>query len=206
MSTREWLSTLDPRLQKQLEFLIEIDKLKTILRASHISDNTRQENSAEHSWHICMFALVLAEHANENIEVSRVITMLLLHDIVEIDAGDAPLHGTQDPKHAAKEQAAAQRLFQLLPDDQADKMRGLWEEFEAGASADARFAHSVDRLQPVMLNTLTDGGTWPTYNVTPTTVRERTKTIQRGSSILWNAANKIYEYAEGRGWLGHNRT
>ncbi len=155
-----WSDHLEPRLKSQIEFLVAIDALKSVYRASRILTNNRRENSAEHSWHLTLFARILAEHANEPVDVERVIFMLMVHDIVEVDAGDIPLHGQQDPDREVNEQAAADRLFGLLPEDQALLLRQCWDEFEAGESADARFAKAIDRLQPVLLNALTGGGTW----------------------------------------------
>jgi len=132
------------RIEAQIAFLREADKLKSVLRASRLIDDSRRENSAEHSWHIMLFALVLADQAYPDVQIDRVLKMLLLHDLVEIDAGDAPIHGAVDHvAMAAKEQAAADRLFALLPDDQAAEFRALWDEFEAATSADAKFAKAI---------------------------------------------------------------
>ena len=199
--TPDWLPTLTPRLTAQLEFLMQIDALKSIHRASRIATGERFENSAEHSWHLCMFATVLAEHANTPVDTNRVVSMLLIHDIVEIDAGDLPLHGQPDPDHAKKEIAAAERLFNLLPSDQAATMRALWDEFEENESDDAKFARALDRLQPVILNSLTSGGTWKDFSVSLTQLSTRTQTMKSGSNTLWNIAEKIYADAMNKGWL-----
>src|SRR6056297_3017099 len=157
----------DTTLSAQLAFLMEIDKLKTVLRATPLADGSRRENSGEHSWHIAMFALVLADRAGPDVAVDRAIRMLLIHDIVEIDAGDVPIHATVDAQaHAATERAAAERLFALLPGRQGEDLRALWDEFEAGQSADARFARAVDRIQPLLLNLASGGGSWIDYDVT----------------------------------------
>ena len=175
------------RLTAQFAFLNEADRLKATLRATTLCDGSRRENSAEHSWHIALYALTLAEHAARPVALDRVIRMLLLHDLVEIDAGDAPIHGTHDPAAQARaEAAAAQRIFGLLPADQRDGFRALWEEFEAGETDDAIFARAVDRVQPVMANLESGGGTWPTYNVTPAQLETRVGAkVRRGAPALW---------------------
>ncbi|MCT4577386.1 HD family hydrolase [Donghicola sp.] len=177
------------RISAQLAFLIEADRLKSINRATTLCDASRRENSAEHSWHIALYALTMAEHASRPVNVGRVIQMLLLHDIVEIDAGDAPIHGGPDPDlQAAKEQAAADRIFGLLPADQRDAFRAIWEEFEAAETDDAIFAKSIDRVQPVIANLETGGGTWPEYNVTPEQLETRVGVkVKRGAPAIWQA-------------------
>lgn len=201
MSQVSWSDQLAPRLQSQIRFLVAIDGLKSVHRATLIASGERRENSAEHSWHLTLFARILAEHANQPVDVERVIFMLMVHDIVEVDAGDTPLHGKQDPQREANEQAAAARLFGLLPDDQATLLRQCWDEFEAGESADARFAKAIDRLQPILLNALTHGGTWNQFAVTLEQVRTRTAQIGKGSDELWNMANAIFSEGVERGWL-----
>lgn len=196
-----WLSRLPYRLSQQLEFLIAIDGLKSIIRASRVASAERFENSAEHSWHLTLFARILAEHANETVDVERVVFMLMVHDIVEIDAGDVPLHAVQNPNTQALEQAAADRLFGLLPDDQGALLRQCWDEFEAGESDDARFAKAVDRLQPILLNALNKGGSWPDFNVTLQQVQTRCASISKGSDALWVVANAIFDEAVQNGWL-----
>lgn len=177
------------RIDAQLAFLKEVDKLKDQLRATPILSNTRPENSAEHSWHIMLCALVLSEHANRPIRIERVLKMLLLHDIVEIDAGDAPIHGDHDPaEQEAKEIAAAERIFGLLPADQRDAYRALWDEFEAAESDDAIFAKSIDRVQPVISNLETGGGSWIDYNVTAAQLESRVGVkVRRGAPAVWEA-------------------
>lgn len=175
------------RLDAQIAFLKEADKLKSVLRASKLIDGTRHENSAEHSWHIMLYTLVLADQAGPGVSIDRVIRMLLLHDLVEIDAGDAPIHGSVD--HAAmaiKEAAAAHRLFGMLPEDQGADFLALWQEFEAAESPDAQFAKAIDRVQTPVLNLETDGGSWIDYNVTLEQLDLRVgKPIQRGAPGLW---------------------
>ena len=179
------------RIAEQLAFLAEIDALKSVVRQSPLVNRSRRENSAEHSWHLAMFALVLGE--DEAVDTGRVIQLLLVHDIVEIDAGDAPIHGSHDPAEIeARENAAAERLFGLLPEDQAGKLRALWREFEAAETPEARFAKALDRLQPLLLNTLTGGGTWTEHRVSEQQVQERYgPTIERGSAELWRHAREL---------------
>jgi putative hydrolase of HD superfamily len=182
------------RLDRQLAFLGEADSLKTIERQSLIADCSRRENSAEHSWHLALFALVLAgDHAE--LDLSKVIAMLLIHDIVEIDAGDVPIHGDHDTEaQQRREEAAAARLFGLLPDDQAGQLLALWKEFELADAPEARFAKALDRFQPLLLNTLTRGGTWAESKVTQSQVIERYgPTIRRGSPDLWEYARGLVE-------------
>ena len=177
------------RINAQLAFLIEADKLKSVLRGTTLCDRSRRENSGEHSWHIALYAMVMAEHANRPVDVNRVIKMLLVHDLVEIDAGDNPIHGDHDPTEMeAIEQAAADRIFGVLPADQADSFRALWDEFEAATTDDAIFAKSIDRVQPVISNLETDGGTWPDYNVTATQLQTRVGIkVQCGAPAIWEA-------------------
>ncbi len=176
-------------LDRRLRFLAEADQLKSVLRGTTIFDGSRRENSAEHSWHICLFALVLAEHANRDIRLDRVLQMLVLHDLVEIDAGDAPIHGDHDPEAlAAREQAAADRLFGLLPPAQGISFRAIWDEFEAAETDDAIFAKSIDRVQPVLANLNSGGGTWPTYRVTAEQLETRVgHKVCRGAPAVWHA-------------------
>ena len=174
------------RLEKQLQFLHEIDKLKTIFRrTSLISEPERLENSAEHSWHLAFYVLILAEHANLDINLLRVMKMVLLHDIVEIDAGDTFCYDDDaNESKAEREQKAAARLFGMLPMDQRDELMQLWQEFEAGETADAKFAVTVDRLQPLLHNCATGGGSWKRHGIKRTQVEARMKPIQDGSTLL----------------------
>ncbi|WP_227268084.1 HD domain-containing protein [Roseobacter weihaiensis] len=176
------------RLEAQIAFLSEADKLKSVLRASRLHDGSRFENSAEHSWHVMLYAYVLADQADPAVQIDRVLKMLLLHDIVEIDAGDNPIHGVVDKAaQDAQEQAAADRLFGLLPDDQRASFRALWEEFEAAQTPDAIFAKSIDRLQVPVGNLANGGGSWRDYNVTLAQLEARVGTpIRRGAPGLWD--------------------
>ena len=177
------------RINAQFAFLTEACKLKSILRGTTLCDGSRPENSGEHSWHIALYAMVMAEHANRPISIDRVIRMLLIHDIVEIDAGDNPIHGDHDPaKTEIIEQAAAARIFGLLPPDQATAFRALWDEFEAAETDDAIFAKSIDRVQPVISNLESGGKSWLDYNVTREQVETRVGAkVRRGAPALWTA-------------------
>ena len=177
------------RIDAQLAFLTEADKLKSTLRATMLCDATRHENSGEHSWHIALYAMVMAEHAKRSVNIDRVIKMLLIHDLVEIDAGDNPIHGDHDPvEMEAIEQAAATRIFGLLPNDQAQAFRALWDEFEAAQTDDAVFAKSIDRVQPVVANLETGGRSWVDYNVTREQVEARVGVkVQKGAPAIWAA-------------------
>lgn len=184
-----------PDLERQLAFLREIDRLKSVVRLSPLIDRSRRENSAEHSWHLAMYALVLAEHAAGSIDILRVVKMLLIHDIVEIDAGDVPFH---DPAthvgQAEREHLAAERLFGLLPGTQAVEFRELWHEFEAAESDDAKFAKALDRFQPMLHNAATDGGSWVECAVTLEQIKARCQPpIERGAPALWKAAEEMAE-------------
>jgi putative hydrolases of HD superfamily len=183
--------SLQGRLQAQLDFLNEADRLKSVLRATTLVDGSRRENSGEHSWHLALYAMVLADHAAPGVDIGRVIRMLILHDLVEIDVGDVPIHSAGGHAHASTatkeaEARAADRIFGLLPGDIAQDLRALWDEFEAAESPDAVFAKSLDRVQPVMANLMSGGGTWTQYNVTAAQLEERVGAkVARGAPDLW---------------------
>ena len=178
---------MSARLDAQMSFLNEADKLKNVIRATTLCDGSRHENSGEHSWHIALYALVLAEHAPDGVDINRVIKMLLLHDLVEIDAGDAPIFGDHDiAAMEADEAKAADRIFGLLPSDQSVGLRAIWEEFEAAQTPDAIFAKSLDRFQPPNQNLMSNGGSWTDYGVSYDTIEARVGSkIERGAPVLW---------------------
>lgn len=191
------------RLEQQLAFIVELDRLKLVERQSLVTDGSRRENSAEHSWHLAMVALVLAEHAGPDVDVGRAIRMCLVHDIVEIDAGDVIVYAdaaTRAEQHR-REQAAADRLFSLLPDDQGPELRALWEEFEARATPTARFAGAVDRLQPMLLNLAVGGGPWREHGITAERVLAVNAVIGDGSPELWEHAQALVQAAVADGVL-----
>ena len=180
----------------RLRFLSEADQLKSVLRASKVADGSRHENSAEHSWHIMLYAWVLAEHSSTNIATDRVLAMLLLHDLVEIDAGDVPIHtalaAADLARIAAAEQAAAQRLFGMLPEAQARDFLALWDEFEANNTPDAIFAKAIDRVQPILLNLANGGGSWVDYNVTLPQLDTRVGAkVARGAPLVWDHIRRL---------------
>lgn len=190
------------RLESQLAFVLEIDRLKTVLRRTTLVDGSRRENSAEHSWHIALMAVLLEEHAAEEVDLGRVVRMLLVHDLVEIDAGDTFCY---DPEANAdkeeRERCAAERIFGLLPADQGEELSALWEEFEARETAEARYANAVDRLQPMLHNLATEGCSWQKHDVGVEQVVERNAPIGEGAPILWEHARARLEEAVERGWL-----
>lgn len=190
------------RLREQLVFLAEVDRLKAVLRQSPLAAAERRENDAEHSWHLALMVTVLAEHSDEPIDVARTVQLVVVHDLVEIYAGDTPLYddGGRESQQA-REEAAADRLFGLLPADQAEWFRALWDEFEARRTPEARFAKAMDRVQPLVLNWLARGGTWRTPGVTADTVRERKSVIGDASGPLWTAARELIGEGERRGWV-----
>jgi putative hydrolases of HD superfamily len=180
------------RLEAQFAFLMEADRLKQVLRATTLADGSRRENSGEHSWHLTLYALVLADHAAPGVDLNRVIKMLILHDLVEIDVGDVPIHSQGGRAHAsaatqAAEGRAADRIFGLLPPDIGGPLRAMWQEFEAAETPDAIFAKSLDRVQPVMHNISSGGGTWTEYNVTFDQLQARVgQKVARGVPRIWD--------------------
>jgi len=199
MKSTAWLGGIDDRLRQQLVFLIEADRLKNVIRGNRISDGSRRENTAEHSWHLALFAMVLQEHAVGPVDVLRVVQMLLLHDLVEIECGDTPLFDPRRATQAEQERLAAKKLFGMLPSDQGGTLRALWEEFEEATTADARFAKALDRLQPILLNHVVGGGTWIDYDVDETRERSMTERIADGSPTLWAAAETVFADAVAHG-------
>lgn len=191
------------RLVRQLDFLREIDRLKTVLRQTVLTDKSRRENSAEHSWHLAVMAGLLQEHANEpGLDVGRVIRMVLIHDIVEIDAGDTFAYDTAGhADKAEREERAAERLFGLLPDDQRAEMMDLWREFEDRTTPEAKFAAALDRLQPMIHNYLTEGHTWRQHGITAGQVLARNRHIAEGSEALWRFAEQMINDAVDKGYL-----
>ena len=190
-------------LERQIRFVVEADRLKTIARQSRITDGTRQENSAEHSWHLALMALALGEHAPAGTDLSRVMAMVVVHDLVEIDAGDLFLYA-DSAAHARQEmaeRAAADRLFALLPEPQAVAARALWDEFEERRTPEARFARALDRLQPMLLNMQTDGGTWVAHHVPLDQVLSKVELIEEGSATLGGYAREMIAQAVERGFL-----
>lgn len=194
--------TVEARLAAQVRFLLEIDRVKQVVRHNPVADGSRRENDAEHMWHLTLLALVLAEHAGEPVDLLRVLTMVAIHDVVEIDTGDVLFYDEEGRSAAAAaERAAADRIFGLLPPDQAGELRALWAEFEARQSPDARFAAAVDRLQPLLLNLSAGGGAWTAEGVTAAQARAANAHMAAGSERLWALAQDLIGTAEAAGLL-----
>jgi len=184
------------RLARQFAFILEVDKLKSILRRTPLIDNSRQENSAEHSWHLAVAALTLAEYAPEGTDLLHALRLITVHDLVEIDAGDTFAYDpVQSASKAERELAAAERIFGLLPDDLGGQFRGWWGEFEAQQTASARFANALDRLQPLLLNMHAGGGSWRTHRVARSQVMHRMTPIQLWMPDAWPSVLDIIERA-----------
>ena len=182
------------RFEKQLAFILEADKEKNILRQTHISGYGRRENDAEHAWHMAMMIYLLREYANEEFDLSKAMMMALIHDIVEIDAGDTYAYDTEAlATQKEREKTAAERIFGILPDDQRDELRALFEEFEAGESPEARFAKVMDNFQPLLLNDSNGGADWREHQVTKTKVLGRQRTSQRGSEEIWEYTAELID-------------
>jgi putative hydrolases of HD superfamily len=180
------------RLRQQLEFILEIDRLKSVLRQSYLINIDRHENSAEHSWHLAVAAMVLAEHAKEKIEISKVIRMVLVHDLVEIDAGDTFIYDeAANVGKAAREQEAANRLFGVLPEDQSQSFMALWREFEDRQTPEAKFAFALDRLLPILHNVFTQGRSWKEHGIRQEQALKKNRPIEDGSPALWQAVESL---------------
>ena len=192
----------DRRLREQIEFLCAVDELKGVLRQTTLLDGSRRENSAEHSWHLALYALVLAEYAEDDVDLARVLRMVLVHDIVEIDAGDTYIYDEQGQETKEKrERQAADRLFALLPDDQAGVLRAAWDEFEERRTPEARFAYAIDRLQPLLHNHRTSGAAWRRHGITVDQVHDKNHPIRDGAPPLWELAREMIETSAQRGDL-----
>lgn len=191
------------RLEKQLNLLIELDQLKNVLRRTRVkSANGRLENSGEHSWHVALMAVLMEEHANAPVDICRVMKMLLIHDVVEIDAGDTFVYDTAATKEQAeKEVKAAERLFGMLPSEQGKELLDLWHEFEAAQTDDAKYAKALDRLIPMLLNYHNGGQSWKEHGVSREQAITINKRIELGSVTLWDKAKELIEKATEKGWL-----
>lgn len=193
---------LSERLLKQIDFIKEIDKIKYIQRKTKLFNSDRNENDAEHSWHLAVMAIVLAEHSDAEIDILKVVKMVLIHDIVEIDAGDTFIYDTKKShSNTDEERLAANRIFGLLPTEQAKEFIEVWEEFEAGESNEAKFAKAMDRLEPLLQNTSNNGGTWNEFEVNYAKVYEKKSVIKEGSNSIWNYAENLIDESVDRGIL-----
>jgi putative hydrolase of HD superfamily len=200
---RKILPVKGERFKRQIEFILEADKLKKVSRRTPLLDRSRQENSAEHSWHIALLVLILSEYAaDENLNLLRVIKLLLIHDLVEIDAGDTYCYdeiGGRDQKK--RETKAADRIFNMLPADQAASFRALWEEYEARSTPESRFANALDRVHPFLHNYFTRGHSWQKHGIQKKQVVKRMKPVNDGSSFLWEYVTRLIEDAVEKGFL-----
>ena len=188
----ERFESIPERLRRQLEFILEIDCLKSVLRQSYLIDNDRHENSAEHSWHLAVAAMVLAEHAKERIDVSKVIRLVLVHDLVEIDAGDTFIYDDAgNVGKAGREQKAANRLFGVLPEEQGQTFMALWREFEDRQTPDAKFAFALDRLMPILHNVFTQGRSWKEHGIRQEQALAKNRPLEDGSPVLWQAVESL---------------
>lgn len=182
------------RLNKQMQFIMEIDKLKQIYRQTYISDASRKENDTEHSWHLAMMAMLLCEYANEKVDILKTMSMVLIHDIIEIDAGDTYAYDeTGNATKQERELKAADRLFHILPEDQAKYLRGLWDEFEASETPEAKFALTLDKIQPLMLNDASGGIAWKANGIHMEQILKRNEPTPKGSEILWDFCRPILD-------------
>ncbi len=185
---------MDERLKRQLDFILEIDKEKNIFRQTHLSGHGRNENDAEHAWHMAVMAYLLQEYANEKVDISKVMLMCLTHDIVEIDAGDTYAYdpvGLETQK--AREQAAKERIYSLLPDDQKEALQAIFDEFEESKTPEAQFAHAMDNLQPLLLNHSNNGGDWKAHQVTAEQVYGRQSRTKEGSQRLFELTDTLIQ-------------
>ena len=183
---------MEERLKKQMEFILEVEKIKFIGHQTYLSDGERKENDAEHSWHLALMTALLSEHANEKIDVRKTMLMVLVHDIVEIDAGDTYAYDAAgNATKRERELKAAKRIFHLLPEDQAEELFQLWEEFEACETPEAKFAHSMDNIQPIMLNDATGGKAWREHQVKKSQVEKRQESTRAGSETIMEVAEEI---------------
>ena len=182
------------RLQKQMEFIVEVDKVKQIIRQTYLSDASRKENDAEHSWHLALMAVLLREYSNEEVDLAKVIPMVLIHDLVEIDAGDTYAYDEIGAEtKTERETRAAERIFGILPEDQGRWFRELWDEFEAYDTADARFAHMLDNCQPLLLNDASNGRSWAEHGVRKSQIYKRNEHTSDGSREIWEYMQKLID-------------
>ena len=191
------------RFERQREFILEIDKMKNILRQTHISGGGHRENDAEHAWHMAVMVYLLREYANEPIDVAKTMLMVLIHDLVEIDAGDTYAYDPEAKKtQQARERRAADRVFGMLPPDQEMELRALWDEFEAYETPESRFAHVMDNFQPMLLNDSNDGNDWQTHGIRRAQVEERNEKTATGSEKIWEYMKTVIERHVDAGSLG----
>lgn len=188
------------RLERQLQFLLELDKQKEIVRQTYLADASRKEGDAEHAWHLAVMAFLLADYANEEIDVLKTVKMVLLHDVVEIDAGDTYAYDTEGSKtKRIREERAADRIYGMLPEDQKQEYRALWEEFEKRETPEAKFANTLDKVQPVLLNHASGGKSWREHGIKKEQILNRNRTTHEGSETLWDYIRTLIEENTGKG-------
>ena len=193
---------MDERLKKQLDFALEIDKEKNIFRQTHLSGHGRNENDAEHAWHMAIMAYLLREYSNEPVDITRVMLMCLIHDVVEIDAGDTYAYDEEGKKtQKAREEAAKERIYSLLPEDQKEELAAIFDEFEQSKTPESKFAHAMDNLQPLMLNNSNDGGDWREHGVSAKQVYGRQSRTKEGSEKLYEVTDQIIKKHREKGNL-----
>ena len=193
---------MDERLKKQLDFALAIDKEKNILRQTHLSGHGRNENDAEHAWHMAIMAYLLREYSNEPVDITRVMLMCLIHDVVEIDAGDTYAYDEEGKKtQKAREEAAKERIYSLLPEDQKEELAAIFDEFEESKTPESKFAHAMDNLQPLMLNNSNDGGDWREHGVSAKQVYGRQSRTKEGSEKLYEVTDQIIKKHREKGNL-----
>ena len=182
------------RFQAKIDFILEVDKMKSVIRQTYIADGTRKENDAEHSWHMALMCVVFSEYANEKIDVLKAVKMAMIHDLVEIDAGDTYAYDSEHNKtKEMREKVAADRIFGLLPKELEDEFRGLWEEFEAQETKESKFVNAIDKVQPLLLNDASDGKSWKEHGVKVSQVMKRNEFTAEGSKTLWDHAKHLIE-------------
>jgi putative hydrolase of HD superfamily len=202
LSEEQFSNQSENRLEQQFQFILEIDKLKQVLRRNYVLEGARRENDVEHSWHLAMMVIVLKEHSSSELDILKILKMVLVHDIVEIDAGDAFVYGRDNAAIHQVEQVAADRIFGLLPKNQELELRAAWDEFEAGESTEARFARALDRLNPILLNVAAEGRTWKEHGITANMVRQlNLPIIERASKELAEYAGRLFDKAEELGYF-----
>lgn len=185
---------MSERLKRQMEFILEADKSKKVTRQTYLADGSKKEDDAQHAWHLALMAYVLAEYANETVDVAKVMAMTLIHDLVEIDAGDTYAYDeAANATKAVREEKAAQRIFGILPQEQGEQLRALWDEFEAGNTPEAKFANTLDKLQPLLLNDASQGKSWLEHGVEKSRILKRNEKTPEGSEILWEYGRALIE-------------
>jgi len=200
------MESLDNRFQKQLEFIFEIDKVKSIIRKTKLFDGSRLENDAEHSWHLALMAITLSEYANEKIDLLRVVKMVLIHDLVEIDAGDVFVYDKARADQYEKEEIAAQRIFGILPQDQFQEYHEIWKEFENKNTIESKFANALDRIEPLLQNYKNKGASWKDNKISINTVLNRNEPVSHGSEYLWDRVKEILNECISLGYLKNEYT